>query len=158
MSVPKGRRSLSRFEVLYNATLLTDEITSLVLRSFGVYSRNSIMRKRYEHMVSHNNKPYVENLLQQYKDQLIESASNIELYVKSAKSTYPSTIDQFDIRRNFQNNALDECFNIKFILHIIARQFNVDIDMFKNSICLLDKEIHLIKSWRRSDSKRYKYL
>lgn len=156
MSVPVGRRNLSRFEVLYNATKLNDEITSLALRSFGVYSRNSPMRKKYQNLVRHSkNEAYVDSIIERYKEDLLTSAQNVEINLRLAKSTYPTDLDSFSKRQDYKYLALDECKNIKFILHLIACQFRVDLNVFKNPYETLSTEMKLIKGWIRSDNRRY---
>lgn len=156
MTVPKGRRTESRFEVLYNATKLTDEISILTLRSFGIYSRNSIFRRRYDCMVNDRNREDVDDIIEMHKVYLIQAARNVEEYLKEAKSLYPGTIEKYELRNSFQLKALEECTAIKIRLHVVARFFNVDLNLFKDLMEILNKEIRLISGWLRSDEKIYK--
>lgn len=156
MSVPKSRRTPSRFEVLYNAEKLRDELTSLILRSFGVYSRNGILRKKYSEFVKNSkNEEYIDLMIQGYKDRLFNSYRFIEIYLYQAKSIYPSTKGKLDLRIYCQNKALLSCIETKTTLGSIAKVFNVDLNYFKQPVDLLNKEIKLIKAWQQSDSRKF---
>ena len=90
MSVPKSEQTESKFEVLYNATKVHDELEALAFRSFGIYSRNSILRKRYQNMIANSkNEEYLDLAIQGYKDQLVRSALMMETYLRQAKSINP---------------------------------------------------------------------
>ena len=85
MSVPKSRQSKSRLEVLYNATKLHDEIVALTLRSFGVYSRNSVLRHKYRTLVIQTkNEQYVDELVLSYKNLITQAANMVEVYLRQA--------------------------------------------------------------------------
>ena len=81
MTVPVGRRSKSRLEVLYNATKLNDAISELAYRSFGIYSRNSMLRRHFlGAMQAEENRDYIERSIEELKRQLLASSSNVERY------------------------------------------------------------------------------
>lgn len=156
MSVPKSRRKESKLEVLYHATTLRDDIYALVFRSFGIYSRNTPLRRRYDAMVTNDkNKEYVDKVIEQYKDSVLSFAADMDNCLRSAKSIYPKTETDRNLRRKYQDKAIVACFSIKGELHSIVRMFDVDINLFKTVEQGLTKEIKLIKQWRAKDSRRY---
>ena len=157
MSVPKSEQTESKFEVLYNATKVHDELEVLAFRSFGIYSKNSILRKRYQNMIANfKNEEYLDLVIQGYKDQLVRSALMMETHLRQAKSINPFTEPRLELREKYQQLAIDECNAIKSLLCSIARVFNVDLNFFEIPNDLVNREIDLIKKWRRSDSRRFK--
>lgn len=156
MTVPVGRRSKSRLEVLYNATKLNDAISELAYRSFGIYSRNSMLRRHFlGAMQAEENRDYIERSIEELKRQLLASSSNVERYVICAKNIYPRNMRELDRRLDYQSRALEECYLIKSQLQEIARIFNVDLTVFRDPHDLVVKEINLIKRWRKSDENRF---
>lgn len=157
MSVPKSRQSKSRLEVLYNATKLHDAIVALTLRSFGVYSRNSVLRHKYRTLIIQTkNEQYVDELVLSYKNLITQAANMIEVYLRQAKTIYPSNKTRLDLRMTCQNNALASCVEVKSILSSVARVFNVDLNLFEEPLSLVNREIKLIKNWQRSDINKFK--
>lgn len=156
MSVPVGRRNQSRLEVLYQATVMNDEIAELAYRSFGIYSRNSILRRRFDHITNHEeNRQYLEKVIESYKDDLLKASSEVESLLKQAKSIYPTTMEEYRLRVDCQNRALMMCSHIKAMLHELARRFNVDLYLFENPINIINFETKLIRNWKKSDRRRF---
>ena len=157
MAVNVGDRTLSKIEVLYRATKLNEALSDLSLRSFGVRSRNSILRRKYE-QAAHldGDQERIDEIIEQ-KRKLIESLGDeITNLLMGANAIYPKSKAEYDLRITYQDQALAACNMVKSELNKIARMFEVDINCFENSIKGLDYEIHLIKEWRKSDRTRFK--
>ena len=156
MTVLKSKRTRSRLEVLYNTTRLHDDAVDLVLRSFGVYSRNSPLRHKYDKLVVNDkNREYLDTLIEKYKSDLLESVTSIERNIRSAKSFYPSSKCEYDLRRLYQDEALAQCSTAMTILDEVVRIFDVDINCFKTVVERLTYQESLIKRWKKSDRKRF---
>lgn len=158
MSVPLSRRSESRLQVFKTAADLEDSLTNLCYRSFGLFSTKSPIRHRYDCYANTEIEHDMSHMIEQFKSETMALAGWLNDNIHSAKSIYPKTSGDLNTRRQFQNQALSNCESIKMKLDYIARYFNVDINMFRESIDLLNDEKKLIKKWRISDQKRFNKL
>lgn len=156
MSVNLSDRTLSKIEVITQANRLYDELFKLTLRSFGLYSKNSPMRKKYNEMLKLDiNSSYLEKIIST-KQELIESlGSNLVRLVNAANSVYPRNTTEENLRLLYQNEAISLCSMIESELNGIAFRFDVDVNYFKEAIQALSKEEHLLKEWRKSDKVRF---
>lgn len=158
MSVVLGKRSLSKIEVIEQARQLTEELTKLSIRSFGLYSRKSPLRRKYsnlEHLLAENQ---LNDIFDEKKRLLDSLGEEVYRLVNAANTIYPRTKNQLKLRASYQNEALANCVMIKAELNKIAAFFNLDIHFFKESIYMLDREMHLIREWRKSDRNRFAKL
>lgn len=160
MSVNVGDQKLSKIEVLYQADKLQEEIVTLCLRSFGLYSKNSILRTKYLRAVKLDDNPdFLMDIMTSKRELLLIWADDVVTSLAAANSIYPRNFVEFSQRLSYQNNALASCGMIDKELNEIAKVFNVDINVFKNAVKLLAYEQHLIKQWRKSDKARFsRYL
>lgn len=157
MSVNVGDRTLSKIEVIYQATKVREALFSLSLRSFGVRSRNSILRRKYEQAIHlEGRQETIDELIKMGSRTLLNLASDIEMELNAANAIWPRSQRDYELRRSYQNKALSSCKRAKSELNQIAAMFDVDICTFKESVKSLDKEIELIKAWRRSDARRFR--
>ena len=156
MSVNLSDRTLSKIEVITQANRLYDELFKLTLRSFGLYSKNSPMRKKYNEMLKLDiNSSYLEKLIST-KQELIESlGSNLVRLVNATNSVYPRNTTEANLRLLYQNEAISLCSMIESELNGIAFRFDVDVNYFKEAVQALSKEEHLLKEWRKSDKVRF---
>jgi len=79
LSVNVGDRTQSKIEVVYQAIKLRESLSSLSLRSFGVRSRNSILRRKYEHAI------HLEGRLDT-TEELIKMGSELGLHINKSKT------------------------------------------------------------------------
>lgn len=159
MAVNVSDRTLSKVEAIYQAVKVREALESLSLRSFGVRSRNSILRRKYEQAIHlEGRQETADEIIKMVSRTLFNLGSDIERELCAADAIFPRTKRDFRLRREYQNKALSSCKMAKDELNQIADYFDVDISVFKESVLLLDKEINLIKAWRRSDNKRFKAL
>ncbi len=159
MSVNVGDRTQSKIEVVYQAIKLRESLSSLSLRSFGVRSRNSILRRKYEYAIHLDGRQdTADELIKMGSRTLLNLASDIEMNLNAANAIFPRSQKDLALRRDYQNKALADCRMVKDELNQIASFFDVDITHFRESVERLDREIELIKAWKRSDVKRFKSL
>jgi len=160
MSVNVGDRKLSKIEVLYQADKLQEEIIALCLRSFGLYSKSSPMRMKYSRAVKLDDNPeFLMDTIKSKREMLLMWADNIVISLAAANAIFPRNSEEFSLRLSYQNEALATCSMIDKELNVIAKAFDVDINVFKDAIKILKYEQHLIKQWRKSDKARFsRYL
>lgn len=154
MSVVKSKRTESKLEVLHNAENLTREVSALTARRFGIYSKKSPLRQGYTSLLRKGmDLDHVDRIIDAYVDKVYFSAIDISGYLHSADSIYPKSIEDLQLRREYQNKAIAECRRLRSYLHNIVNMFDVDILVFENTVTVLDRELSLIKRWRTSDNK-----
>ena len=155
MSVIARKRNESRFEPIYQALQIREELTLLRNRNFGIVDICRFARSQYQNGFVQTADPTKYILyLAEVKTKLDTAASLIEVNLKAANSIYAVTISDWDRRTIYQNNAL---FQIELILNEmqnLVKIFNTDINSFKVLVLLLNEDRRLIHKWIKSDIKR----
>ena len=170
MSVPKGKRRESPFEVIKHFYRLRKDITDLLLRDFGYSQKkadNSMQRlfggKPYEELTEEQKAHYdkrksrqdgFENWFIGYqRDTIMDCIRNATEYIFSANSIYPSSMEELMERRMFQNNAIGQCYRLLQELQYSIEVLPVDIEKYARFVEGIEKEIYLLKGWRKKDNK-----
>lgn len=156
MSVRVGDRSLSKIEVLYQALKLHEEVTKLSFRAFGIRSRNSPLRRKYEQLLNYEDSAYINKFILDKRDTVEFYSNQIVDLLNAANSIYPTFKAEYELRLNYQNKALSACEMLSKELNNIVQLFDADINCFKTVVQLLDNEKHLIREWRKYDRQRFK--
>lgn len=159
MSVLVSKRQESRLEVIANAVEIHDQLTDLMQRHFGIKEIKQTLRKKFEYGItpedSFERSMY---LIQDFKISIDQKAMSLINNLKSANTLYPTTIHEYEKRRDYQNIAIIECSCIINELQRIVDIFDVDINLYRKHISLIYREIGLIKKWRQHDNKIKTYL
>ena len=156
MTVRLGDRKLSKIEVLYQALRLNEAVVELSLRSFGIRSRNSPLRSKYARLLNQNDDPNrIDNMILAKRDKIEQYADSIVDKLNAANAIYPKSKMEYELRLNYQDEALATCEMLSKELNSVAKFLDVDVNCFKTVIPLLDYEKHLIREWRKSDRKRF---
>lgn len=172
MSVLKNKRTQSKFEVFTNAYNLSIEVQKFLLKDMGLKEKSINIKytNSYEKMLAEDKKT-INDILEKYnmsrsiigeyplwiidfyRGKLIELCSNLTQNIRMANSIYPTTIEECNQRRQFQNLAIGNCQQLFDIFQIMMEVFRLDINKYANYIDMINKEINLIKAWRKSDNK-----
>lgn len=170
MSVPKRKRQESRFEVFHHLTVLRKEITSLLLRDFGFSFTKSESRlrkrfgdrpfeeldekekERYERTKERWEK-FEEWFIIDERKAITDSLRNINKEVYLANSIYPTCQEELTQRRLHQELAIGYCYQLVQELQYAMETLPVNIEKYTHFGELIEKEIALIKGWRKSDNK-----
>ena len=155
MSVRVGDRNESRIEFLYQADKLYDEIFLLTSRYFGIYSKHSPFRPKYSQFIRYRDSDEIDNFIKKQANELEELASELRRLLVSAKSIYPKSKIEYERRLSYISSSLACANSIKTTLNSVVQYFDLDINIFKNVILILNNEINLIKRLRTSDRKRF---
>ena len=170
MSVPKGKRKESQFEVIKHFYRLRKDITDLLLRDFGYSQKkaDSSIQKLFggkpceeltEEQQTHYNKRKdrqegFENWFIGYqRDTIMDCIRNTTEYIFSANSIYPSSVEELMERRMFQNKAIGQCYRLLQELQYTVEILPVDINKYIRFIEGIEKEIRLLRGWRKKDNK-----
>lgn len=110
MSVLVSKRTESKFEVIVYSIELHDMLIELMQRSFGVKDLDQFVRMRYAH-----GKDATEDfskyryLMYNYKTRIDQLASLMTNNIRAANSIYPTTLHEYEKRRDYQNTAIVNC-------------------------------------------------
>lgn len=159
MSVLASKCKESKFEAITFSIDLHDMLLDFMQRSFGVKDLDRLVRVRYAY-----GKDETEDfakyryLMTNFKNRIDQLASQLTSNVRAANSTYPTSMREYEQRRDYQNNAIINCEQILKELQRIVEIFEVDVNTYGRYVNAIDREIGLIKKWRQRDNKIKAYL
>ncbi len=159
MSVNLGDRKPSKILVVHQAKILHEELTALSLRSFGIYSRNSPFKNKYNFIVKHDEDraKRIDAMINEKSIRIESLADDILIAIETANSIFPRSKQDLENRRSYQDEALNKCSMVLTMLNDIVYELDVDINCFRGSTKALDTEVHLIKEWKKSDKNRFRF-
>lgn len=159
MSVLANNRKESKLEAVIYSIKLHDMLIDLMQRGFGIKDVDQFVRNRYAH-----GKDKIENfskyryLMHNFKERIDQLASLLTNNVRAANSVYPTSMHEYERRRDYQNNAIVNCEQLIKELQRIVEIFEVDINIYGRYVNAINREIGLIKKWRQRDNKIKSYL
>ena len=146
MSVLVSDRTESKFEAITYSIELHDMLIDFMQRSVGVKdldhgkdAKEDFSRYRY--------------LMLNYKNRIDQLASMLTSNVRAANSIYPTTLHEYEQRRDYQNTAIVNCEQLLKELQRIVEIFEVDVNLYSRYVKAIDREIGLIKKWRQRDNR-----
>lgn len=159
MSVIVSERKESKFEAITYAIELHDMLIDLMQRSFGIKDLDRFVRHRYAYGKDDKEDfSKYRYLTLNYKKRIDNLASLLTSNVRAANSTYPTSMHEYEQRRDYQNSAIVNCEQLIKELQRVVEIFEVDINIYGRYINAIDREIGLIKKWRQRDNKIKSYL
>lgn len=170
MSVPKGKRQESQFEVIKHFFRLRKDITDLLLRDFGYSSKKFEKKmskifggKAFEELTEQQKEHYTKTVQRnlEFQEWLIPYQRNVVVnciteatsYIFMANSIYPSIPEELTERRIYQDKAIGQCFRLLQELNYTIETLPVNIEKYVKFIDGINREINLLKGWRKSDNK-----
>lgn len=170
MSVPKSKRKESQFEVFNHFYKMRREITDLLLRDFGYSEKKAkahlekvLGGKEYKDLTDSDKKRYdarkakfesfEEWFILEQRACILGCLRNIQEYVFMANSIYPNYMEELIERRIFQDKAIGQCNRLTQELQYIMETLPVNINKFARFSNSIQREIKLLKGWRKSDNK-----
>lgn len=159
MSVLASKRKESKFEAITFSIELHNMLIGLMQRSFGVKDVDQFVRNEYAHgRIKTECFWYYRELMHSFKERINRYASLLTSDVRAANSIYPTTLHEYEKRREYQNNAIIDCELLLKELQRVVDIFNVDLNLYGKYVAAIDREIGLIKKWRQRDNKIKSYL
>ena len=73
--------------------------------------------------------------------------------IRAANSIYPTTLHEYEQRRDYQNTAIVNCEQLLKERQRIVEIFEVDVELYSRYVKAIDREIGLIKKWRQRDNR-----
>lgn len=159
MSVLAAKRKESRDEAIAYSLELYDMLVELMQRSFGIKSPTQYVRKQFS-TGKGVEADYAANvyIMLSLKEQIERAASLLTSNLRAARSLYPTSVHEYEIRRDYLNAGIVNCNQLIHLLQRAVGRFNVDLNVYGRYIKAIDREIELIKKWRQRDNKIKSYL
>lgn len=172
MSVLARKRGLSSLEFYKNAIVLRHKITKLLLRDLGLKKTVRNIRLNTKEMEeadyitwnSINEKygfaripgDYPEWLIEKLRTSIWDITRDLMLNITRAYTVWATTRAEADLRRLSQDKAIADCESLLKELELAIDVLPVDAEKYMQYVEIIDKEIALLKGWRKSDNKRNK--
>lgn len=154
MSVLVSKRAKSKLEVFVCANDIHKMLIELIQRDLGVRDVDQVVRIRYAYGKDPvENFPKYRELMRKSKDRIDETAALLTTNLRIANSIYPTSMHEYEQRRDYQNYAIANCETLIKELQHVVEIFEVDINLYSRHITAINREIGLIKSWRQRDNK-----
>lgn len=158
MSVLVSKRTESKFEAIIHSVELHDMLIELIQRNFGVKDIEKFVRTRFAYSVEEDEYAKHRYLMQNFKSRVDQLASQLTSNVRAANSLYPTSMTEYERRREYQNNAIVNCEQLIKELQRVVEIFEVVINLYNRYVKAIDREIDLIKKWRQRDNKIKSHL
>lgn len=158
MSVLVSKRTESKFEAIIHSVELHDMLIDLIQRNFGVRDIEQFVRTSFAYSVEEDEYAKHRYLMHNFKSRVDQLASQLTSNVRAANSLYPTSMAEYERRREYQNNAIVNCEQLIKELQRVVEIFDVDINLYSRYVKAIDREIDLIKKWRQRDNKIKSHL
>ncbi|CDI43313.1 hypothetical protein [Lactobacillus helveticus] len=144
MTVPKSKRNKSRFEVFHNMQAVQKELILYLMDDFGITRNTNLGEAQF---------------LDLKFQRVINLCSDIVGDLHRANDLFVTNMMEYGQRRLYQDKAIANCDVLKQELQSVIDVISgLNINKYKISIKLIDKELVLIKSWRKADIRLKKKL
>lgn len=174
MSVPVGKRTVSKLEFFHLAYKMNRDITLLLVRDFGVKSISRDL-KTFTHaakMSEEDREKFVELsskyhidveadypswLIQHYREWILELLRSLISNITKANTIYPSPPDYdywHNRRREYQKLAQADCYQILQTLQSICYILPVKKEKLMPYVEMADNEITALKNWQKTSNRQ----
>lgn len=173
MAVIKNLRNLSDMEFYKNAVFIRKDLTEWLIRDFGAKKNYKSIKQVLKDIDETDQKviddifiKYGKNPHKEYQSEYPEwfvnyereiisrILSDIMLNITQANSIYPYKDFEWDLRREYQDKAIAECYCLIQELQYIVSLFPTDLNRFVYLLEAIERETQLLKGWRQSDNKK----
>lgn len=175
MSVPENLRGLSTMQFYINASVIRHDMALFVYSNFGM-SQNAKTYKWTNSNISPSDLEIVQGILDKYqltqlklrvqnfpeeylqriKSRILTFSEEILDNIVRANNIYSALESEYLLRREFQDIAVVNCFNLISELQFVFDNIPSNHTLIAKYIDMLDNEIKLLRSWKGSDTQRYK--
>ena len=144
MTVPKSQRKQSKFEVFHHMTKLQKTLIKDLMTDFGITRMTDLGEAQY---------------LDIKFERVVNLCSDIVGDTHRANNIFATNLKEYELRRIYQDKAIANCHVLKQELQsVVDVMSGLNLNKYKIPIQDIDKEINLIKSWRKSDNRLKKEI
>lgn len=170
MSVLARNRTLSKLEFYKNACKLRRQLIFLMGRDFGVKPRIREPRfytKKWEPqdamtfaelLAKYGEARVIDDyplwLMEHVREGILHHLSRMMQHITQAYTIWATTKAEADLRRNAQDLAIADCESLKQELELAVDILPVKAEKLIQYTEAIDREIALLKGWRKADNKR----
>ena len=173
MSVLARKRSLSQLEFYANAINLRGEVTKLLLRDLGIKSTVRNIRvntkkmevedaeiftellEKYQLKIAGD---YPEWLIDKLRSSIWEIMRDMMINITRAYTIWATNQAEVNERRLSQDRAIACCESLLKELELAIDVLPIDAEKYMRYVAMIDKEIALLKGWRKSDNRHNKNI
>lgn len=152
MSVLKNKRGLSKLEFYHTARKMRKEITSLLLRDFGVRDRIRKVKTELGETVSVI-EGFPDWLVEEFRRSIIKILRNLMMNITAGNTIYPVNQAELDLRRHYQTQAIINCEQLLQEFHYCEDVLPVAVAKFLPFVEQIEFEVKLLKGWRKANNK-----
>lgn len=156
MSVLKSQRKESQFEVIAHGYRMRRAITDLLLRDFG-YKPQKPNEYETEYQIERR-KAFEQWFIVRMRYYVLDTLRRMMREINIANKIFPTMMREFEERRIHQDLALTECFNLLQELQYAIETLPVDINKLLRFDEMIQRQITLIKAWRKADNRHKEKL
>lgn len=170
MSVPKGKRSISAVKYFDQAYELVETLTKFLISDFGTKKTyNNLYVFTNKAKMNENDKEEFKNLVEKYhldietaysywliehyRDIMLNLMHELIKNISHANTMYPNSVYEFNIRRQYQTDAISNCYDLKHTLQLAIKIFPVNLKKYILYVKIIDDEINYLKGWRKESNK-----
>lgn len=178
MSVLLINRSLSELEFYHNAIKLYEEISDLLLRDFGIKFKTRSVINANDRAEVLADFPYMDRvfrrldkleaanvvneypiwLIEHYREQVLQQLDELINNITDANTIYPINDHELEMRRDYQTKAIGNCEKLLQVMQRIMVALPVNANKLLPFVDHIEKEIALLKGWRKANNKIRKRL
>lgn len=159
MSVLAGDRKEAKQEPITYSVELRAMLTELANRDFGVKDLDQLVRIRYANGIDKREDfGRYRGMMREERDRIKDLCYLLTNNLRAANSIYPTTMREYERRREFQSFGIVNCEQLIKELQYIIELFDVDVSVYERCTKAISREIELIKKWRQRDNRIKSYL
>lgn len=173
MSVLQSQRSESNLEYYHYAYEIRKELVNLALRDFGLKPNKKELniservseedKQTILELTRKYNRGYVihkepEWILEKFRNMIFDDCSKLINNITAAYNLHPTYEMEWNEHRIYQDRAIINCEQILQTLQFIMTVLPVNANKFLNYVPMLEKEITLLKRWRKKSNKLLKSI
>lgn len=171
------KRNIAKMEFYSNAIRLRTMMTEFLLRDFGVKDRRRDLEFAKEvYDMKESDILLIESAMSSYKlkdsyidkfptwfidkerDFFLDIMRDLIKNICSANTIHVTNMEEYYLRRNFQNQAICNCEDLLQEMQYVIYVFHPDVEKYMKYVELIETEIALLKGWRKSDNRIIKNL
>lgn len=170
MSVLARNRSLSKLEFYKNAVELRKKMTFLLLRDLGTKARVRNIQAETKGMEPEDAEAflsiarkygvgkcpdvYPEWVIGKLRDSIWDILRDLMIHITRAYTIWATNLPEAYERRLAQDRAISCCESLLKEMELAIDILPVDAEKYMPYVDCIEREIALLKGWRKSDNKR----